>query len=220
MNNLRKYVCKYLFYNINAQSFFYEICNKYDVVLFGGCVRDIIYNKLENWRDIDIVLCNKKGKNLCLKDTMLNFQQKYFDMNIKKNQFGGYKVKFGDLTFDLWMLADTWAFREGILLSERDNLLKSVFLNIDGYAYDWNQNLFLEQCDRKKISMIDIVLEKNPNVLLNLIRAQYLSRKYDIPLSQRLLKKIEYEKSKVNYKKKCIDVQLKHYGKVVINMEE
>lgn len=216
--DVHKIVERYLIKDIYAKKFFDEICDMFDIILFGGCVRDIVYGHISNWRDLDIVLCNKVNVNNNLETIIIKLQRKIKNINIQKNRFNGYKIRFQQLIFDLWMLEDTWAFKEGILIPTRYNLLKSVYLNIDAYAYDWHNSFFLDDCNKKKIHIIDIELERSNNVLLNLIRAQVLGEKYGLPLSRRLLDKIEMERVKENYIEICEKIQLDHYGKIVLNL--
>lgn len=216
--DIHKIVEGYLIKDRYAKKFFDEICDIFDIILFGGCVRDIVCGNITNWRDLDIVLCNKLSENNDLETVIIKMQRKFKNVNVQKNRFDGYKIRFQQLIFDLWMLEDTWAFKEGILIPTRYNLLKSVYLNIDAYAYDWHNRSFLDDCNKKKIHIIDIELEKSNNVLLNLIRAQFLGEKYGLPLSKRLLHEIEMERVKKNYIENCEKIQLEHYGETVLNL--
>lgn len=190
----------------------------FDIILFGGVVRDIILNKVNEIRDIDIVLCPSYD--------ILNDQDRYLSQTIKetgveyrRNQFGGYKIKTFHNCLDVWLLKDTWAFREKLMSVSVENLLNSVYLNIDAYAWNYNKKKFISQCNKKRYDEIDIVLEKSKCEALNLIRAVVLSRKYDLPLSQRIVMKLikifrEWEKLQIN------QMQLKHYGKVMVKKND
>lgn len=190
----------------------------FDVILFGGVVRDALFHKISEIRDIDIVLC-PSNSIINDQDCYLNQIIRESGVRYRKNQFGGYKIITFKNFLDVWLLKDTWAFREKLMPVSVENLLNSVYLNIDAYAWNYNQKKFISQCNVKRYNEIDIVLEKSKCETLNLIRAVVLSKKYGLPLSRRIAIKLyklvrEWEQLQIN------QVQLKHYGEVMVKRED
>lgn len=170
---------------------FADLTECFDIIIFGGAIRDILYNQGQNIRDLDLVLAPKNK----LGDDRQNFiLQKIIDKNCHfsycQNQFQGYKLRGKYNTMDIWLLKDTWAFKQELLDVSTQNLLKSVYLNIDAYAWNYNKKKFISQCDKKKTSVIDIVLEQTACEYLNLIRAIVFGQKYGMYLSDRIIIKL------------------------------
>jgi len=195
-----------------------EVEKTHDIILFGGVVRDYIVGMSLDPRDFDMVLYPRGLQS----DNILTLLRYVFpEDNISKNQFGGYKVQDSHMKADIWLLCDTWAFKEGLLEATLNNLTKSVFLNIDAYAYHFTNMYFIEQCDENNLPYeIDYVLEKNPKLLLNIIRALEFSDKYDIELSTRLRKlAIESLSGRGCIQRAILEQQL-HYGEIILSEEK
>lgn len=105
-----------------------------------------------------------------------------------------------------------------------ENLLNSVYLNIDSLLYYLNENRYINNCDKtyKKIKQLDIILEKTPCEKLNLLRAIIYKNKYSLKMSNRLKKRF------YNYfyadNKNSIDefmiLQKEHYNHCVYTKQE
>ena len=171
----------------NSYNFIMKLMNCYDLYLFGGGVRDLLNNSLEQVRDLDFVIKSKNNEEINL--------ESYIPDNItfKKNRFNGYKIYFDNLIIDIWDIKNTWAFKSNLLDDSVENLLDSVYLNIDSLLYYLNENKYINNCDKtyKKIKQLDIILEKTPCEKLNLLRTINYKNKYSLKISNNL-KKIFY----------------------------
>lgn len=201
---------------------FMALEKKFYIIIFGGAVRDILYGKADNIRDIDVVLYPRYSSDNARQDDLV---EKIIDINCVypyyKNQFNGYKVKGKINTLDIWLLKNTWAFQQKLLSVSPQNLLKSVYLNIDAYAWDYNRKKFISQCDMIKANVIDIVLEESACEYLNLIRAVVFSQKYDMRLSDRITLKLnEMLKRWIQIESEVFAVEKKHYGHIDITEQE
>lgn len=183
-----------------------------ELILFGGVIREYIDNKFDNMpRDFDLVF-NKKVKDTDLERLLDGFDH-------RKNRFGGYKLTLDSLEFDIWEIEDTWAFKEKKVRCKKRNyvsgLQKTVFLNIDSIVY----SLYREKLygDNYKKAMeektLDIILEENPYIELNFLRAIIFKVKYDMGLSERLAENIAgYIRSTKNYLDELYRIQISHYN--------
>lgn len=193
------------------------------IVFFGGVVRDILWKMSDTIRDIDIVLIPRYNyvyaKEKYVLKNVINEHSEI--LPIGYNQFGGYKIKGNKYGMDVWLLDDTWAFRNGILPASATNLLNSVYLNIDSYAFNYSECCFVKNCDKKSYDEIDILLEKSKCEELNIIRAIVFSEKYNMPISNRLREKIKKLLTKWNELEKFLYfIQDKHYGRVLVDKRE
>ena len=65
---------------------------------------------------------------------------------------------------------------------------------------------------------LDVVLEENPFVELNIVRAMVLQNKYKMAYSERLKKIIlQYVTEQQDWLKQLIDIQWKRYNYLVLN---
>lgn len=194
-----------------------EILNCANVYLFGGAVRNYLDDDFENVRDLDFVVDFKKNSHSI--DRFFIKSTKF-----KKNIFGGYKILSNDICIDMWEMKDTWAFRENKICRSVYNLTKSVFLNIDGIVYSMNNGNYINDCNQKyfeirKKNILDTVLEENPCVELNLLRALVLCKKYNMEFSDDLKKIFNIYSYSENFMDYLMYLQLKHYGKQVLSSQ-
>ncbi|WP_051673221.1 hypothetical protein [Bacillus subtilis] len=154
-----------------------------NLLFFGGSIRDLCMapevNKMP--RDFDIAINFKNEEK---------FSALIGNYNYKKNRFGGYKFSISNIDFDVWDLNNTWAFKNKHLKPSKENLAKSVYLNIDGIVYNFNEGLLYDDVFRSSIqnSKLDITLEENPEIELNLLRAIIFKYKYNLNFSEKLHK--------------------------------
>jgi hypothetical protein len=104
----------------------------------GGTLRDLVSGSsmVETGsiipRDVDIVVTNVSLQDL----------QKYFwDLIIRHTRFGGLHlvknlVGICQIHFDIWPLAETWAFRHLSLEPQMSNFILTPFLNLDAVAIE------------------------------------------------------------------------------------
>ncbi|KQU09007.1 MULTISPECIES: hypothetical protein [Bacillus] len=157
----------------NRLNFIEELSNVGDLLFFGGSIRDICLfpDNPPLPRDFDIAIKFKDKTNFDL------ITKKYSN---RRNRFGGFKFKIGNMEFDIWDLENTWAFKNTNLQASEENLAKSVYLNIDGIVYNFNKSKLYDELFRTSIkaSKLDVNLEENPQVELNLLRALVFKDKY------------------------------------------
>ena len=220
--NLHNVLKEYLKENEPADLLFEELTNCGDVYLIGGVLREYKdHQSFENLRDIDIVV-DVKNETLW-NDTFIKF-------GARRNRFGGRKVLFGSLPIDTWDVKQTWAYREGIVICNPDEyisrLSETVFLNIDGIIYDWKRGIWYEEEYRKAMEskILDVVLESNPQIPLNIVRAFILQKRYDMSFSEKLKKIIIRESHKYDsfseFTQMLEEVELRRYGKLFFSKEE
>ena len=202
--------------NKEADRFLNDLLKISDVYLFGGAVRDYLNDNFQNIRDFDFVINSKDG-------SLINIEDYLYDSNTiiyKKNRFGGYKINFNGIIIDIWNLKDTWLFKAGYMKPSINNLINSVYLNIDSLVYLLNNDEYINNCDKnyKDIfhnKIIDIVYKENPYEELNLLRALVLKKRYSFDFSDEIKNKF-YEYSKNNFyafKQNLLKIQQEHYNK-------
>ena len=208
----------------SASNFLDNLMSISTVYLFGGAIRDFFDNSLDSSRDFDFVIETRPGISIdyiSLCETLDNVQ-------CKKNRYDGYKIIFNNLiNVDVWNLEDTWAFRTKKLKPSANNLLKSVYLNIDALVFSLNSNTFLDNCDSvymniRKNHLIDIVFEETPFEELNLLRALVLQKKYSYNLSTRLSQRLKsnFGNDVISAIEILTALQKAHYKKEVLDEYE
>lgn len=181
------------------------------VYIFGGFVRDYLYHYTK-FNDIDFVI---DIESEALKDKLIDLNEK----TVLVNQFGGYKIIFDEIKIDVWALEDTWAIKHGYF--NKGELLKTVYLNIDAYAFDLSSKCFVDKCNISGIpKSIDICFEVNPYEELNLARSIVFSRKYNIPLSSQIISKLVKVKNNEEKRRRFLYLQLKHFGDIRVDLTD
>ena len=198
-------------------NFIETLSNIGELIFFGGSVRDL-YLSNENKsspRDYDIVINLKKN--------IAEFESFLESYEYKKNRFDGYKIKIGITEFDIWRIEKTWAFNNNLLENKEKNLIKSVYLSVDGIAYNYNRKVLydnvLKKTDNDK--EINIVLKNNPQIELNLLRGLIFKQKYKYNLSYEL--KSEYRAFKEinrNLSDILYGLQYEHYKEEKLTLEQ
>ncbi|MDW0114319.1 hypothetical protein QT711_14065 [Sporosarcina saromensis] len=180
-------------------SFIEELANVGDLLFFGGSIRDICLfpDNPPLPRDFDIAI---KFKDKSEFEVIIN---KY---NNKRNRFGGYKFNVANIEFDVWDLENTWAFKNTNLQASEENLARSVYLNIDGIVYNFNKSKVYDELFRTSITSceLDVILEANPQVELNLLRALVFKDKYK-------------EDYKLDFSSKLKNIFKKHFDDELVN---
>lgn len=190
-----------------------------DIIIFGGVVRDYIWGIDCQPRDVDIVL--DAFEKIEITDIAAIVERQLPNCTIGFNRFGGIKIK-KCLEIDLWLLKDTWAFRTGRLTPNIDNLLKSVYLNIDAYAFNLSKTHFICDCQMAEIpENIDIMMKQSFNEDLNLLRAMIYSQKYNMLLSPQIIDRL---KERIHLEKNLWAIfsklQEEHYKECIIDFSD
>lgn len=131
-----------------------------EVLVFGGLLRDIaLYGGDSFNSDIDLVVD-------CSPAVLFDFFE-VFAPSAKKNHFGGYRVKVGGWSIDVWPLKKTWAFASGhVPYVDRHSLLLTTITNWDAIAFSFRDGAlisregYIESLLKKEL---DVVLVENPN---------------------------------------------------------
>jgi len=222
--NLTIEIIKKLKHNKSAYSFITNLMSDANVYLFGGAIRDFFDDRLDQSRDLDFVVEAKHNDSIDIQKYILDFT----DVIYKKNRYDGYKINFeNSVTMDIWNLNDTWAFRNYKLSPSPENLIKSVYLNVDALVYSLNYESFLENCDDiyfqvRKERILDIVFDETPYEGLNLLRALVFQKKYSLNLSEELKAKLlDYIKNNKNIAiDNFINIQMSHYNNIILNKND
>ena len=188
-----------------------------EIIFFGGSIRDLyLANEHQNSpRDYDVVI--NLNRNIT---EFENFLESY---EYRKNRFDGYKIIVGDTEFDIWRIEKTWAFNNKLLENEERNLIESVYLSVDGIAYNYNKkilydNILKDTDDRKEIN---IVLKNNPQKELNLLRGLIFKEKYNYNLSYELKSEYrDFKRMNKNLSKILYDLQYDHYKEEKLTLEQ
>ena len=144
----RKKVCEFISH----------IAAENDVLVFGGCIRDIALFGVKAFdSDIDLVFCGEQEEL----DELLS--------SYTKNKFGGYRLKIGTWDIDIWALRSTWAFKnQHIEFVASSSLLNTTITNWDSIFFSWcNKTLVYSKNYFKDLNdgYLDLVLPDNPNNL-------------------------------------------------------
>lgn len=187
-----------------------------DLYLIGGALREYKdYGKIKKLRDIDIVI------DIKLMDRWNNILKKY---NPGRNKFDGYKIVCSNLIVDIWSINECWAYRENIIKCEPDkyveNLPRTVFLNMDSIVYDMRNDRWFDKIYRvaKDSGILDVVLEDNPHLELNILRAIILKERYQMVFSDKLISIIKKHDTADLYKK-LLMIQEKRYKESIVSAE-
>ena len=103
------------------------------------------------------------------------------------------------------------------------NLPKTVFLNLDAIIYDFNENIWHDEkyLEAMNSRVIDVVLEKNPRILLNIVRAMVLKKRYGMSFSDGLQKIIREQMNlEKDFTGRLLEIQEERYKKVILSGEE
>lgn len=205
----------------NTLNFIEELTNVGDLLFFGGSIRDICLfpDNPPLPRDFDIAIKFKDKNKFEL------ITRKY---NYRRNRFGGFKFKIGNMEFDIWDLENTWAFNNTNLQASEENLAKSVYLNIDGIVYNFNKSKIYDELFRTSIKAckLDVNLEDNPQVELNLLRALVFKDKYKKEYKLKFSSNLKsiYKKYLADESAELVDnlynLQCTHYNKDYLSKEK
>lgn len=147
---------------LEVRNFIRILSQSGEVLVFGGLLRDIaLYGGGKFNSDIDLVVD-------CPSDILFGFFEKYGGLS-GRNHFGGYRVKVGGWSIDVWPMKETWAFVSGYVdCVDRESLLLTTITNWDAIAFSFKDDAlissrdYIESLRRREL---DIVLVENPNRL-------------------------------------------------------
>lgn len=147
------------------------------VALFGGAIRDYCLGK--PYRDLDLVVATNEE----IPDLIP-------DIPLSRNRFSGYRMS-AECQIDVWRLADTWAFKNGLVqMNGLESLTMTTFMNSDAILYDiTGKQAYMHPCFQEFLTgrVLDCNLTENPNPLGAAVRATRLALMHDLSLSPALL---------------------------------
>lgn len=218
MEKFKYEIKKYLKTMPDAKMFFQELMTTGSAYLIGGFPREFLDRGYFTYvRDIDVAVDVEKRD---IWEKLLKSQR------YRRNRFGGYKIFFRYITFDVWEIKKTWGFqhRTRDRFTDYAHLLAdTVFLNIDAVVYDyknehWDMSGYI---DAVRQNMLDVVLEENPQIALNILRSYVLQKKYRMTLSERLKRIILRQREEIpDLAQHLYQLQERRYGKNGYSMED
>jgi hypothetical protein len=191
----------------NAKNIINGLSNEGDLLIIGGSVRDYFENHYRILpRDFDIIV-----------NTSRTDLSSYFGaVKFTTNRYGGYKVLADELTFDIWSINNTWAFKHNkVLFNTLEDLTRTVFFNYDSIIYNLSSCEIYDGGYERAVSekILDIVLDDNPFPTLNVLRALVYRKTYNLMFSEKLHNFIlEWISITDNPLKSLLNIQASHYG--------
>lgn len=187
--------------------------------LFGGALRDLMIGGPSVCpRDIDIVVDGVSVERIA------SVFAEYVE---RRTRFGGLHLNVDGWMFDVWPLAQTWAFREGLVpCTGFAALPKTTFLNVEaaviqlaarpGQRRVMHEHGFFDGVlDRT----LEINLEENPFPVLCVVRSLITAARLDFKLSSRLASYILHHTAHAPVEE-LLAVQASHYGRIESDAEE
>ena len=180
------------------------------VFLFGGVVRDLmIHGATMSPRDVDLVV-----STVDLRDVTAAFSESF----TRRNRFGGLHLTIEGWHFDVWPLAQTWAFRENIFSDASfENLPKTTFLNIEAIAVrlDTEERRYREVhshgfFEALSTRTLEINSEANPYPSLCVLRSLIMAETLRFSVGPKLANYI-CEHANVDEVDELMRVQWEHY---------
>lgn len=135
--------------DFNGAVFFFNWLRKScDVAIVGGAVRTVLTDYKSPIKDFDCCIIVKDREKF-------NAMLKHFE--VTRNNFGGYKVKLYNISFDFWELhtsaGSPKSFKE---------LQYTAHLNFDGIVYDFENDMlyaepFYDCVNSKTVKLINTI---------------------------------------------------------------
>lgn len=219
MKSLETIIIDYLENYPPSLELFQRLKQAGNLYLIGGVLREYRdKGAIQDLRDIDIII------DISRRSIWEGILETY---RPKRNNFGGYKLVCSALIVDIWPLEETWAYREGYVVCRPEEYVQSlpetVFLSLDAIVYDFNGDIWYDEkyLDAMNRRVIDVVLEKNPRILLNILRAMVLKKRYGMRFSDGLRKILrEQMEQESDLAGKLLEIQEKRYRKEILSGEE
>jgi hypothetical protein len=189
--------------------------NSWTAVIFGGVLRDLtLFGASEIPRDVDVVV---KGA------TSGELEEVFGDLVYERNRFGGLRLRPTGWLIDIWLLKDTWAFREHIKAPVSfESLVETTFLNVEAVAAEIPTHPgrarpiytagFFESVNKK---VLDINFEPNPYPGLCVVRSVITALRLNWRISRRLGTYIVEYANKLPTQE-LMNIQSSHYGRIRI----
>jgi hypothetical protein len=191
--------------------------------LVGGTLRDLLVGPGSRYqfvkpRDVDIVVCGATREEL----------RKLFEKRLtleRLTRFGGLHLikplASGDrVLFDIWTLADTWAFCAQKIPPRIEDFPGTTFLNIDSCAIElvepegrqracFDEGFFASIAQR----VVDVNYAPNPYPYVCVVRALVIAARLDFAIARKLAEFI-LTHAEAGGIDALIEAQVSHYGMV------
>jgi hypothetical protein len=137
-----------------------------DTVIFGGMLREFGLGNARTFNsDIDLVTRASRAELLAA----------VRDFSPSVNKFGGLRFVVGRRLFDIWLLEDTWAFRQGFVpLTGFDSLFSTTFFGVDAATLHLTSRKYCfsdAHIRGLKHRVLELNLRENPNPVQRARRA-------------------------------------------------
>jgi hypothetical protein len=198
--------------------------HNWNAYVVGGALRDLLVEPSRSGhfsiapRDIDVVVTDATNSEL------INC---FADLIARHTRFGGLHLvksigQICEVHFDIWTLADTWAFKEFGVKPEIARFPSTPFFNLDSVAIELfpkarRPRTIYEQGFYEGIGskLIDVNFEKNPFPDVCVIRALIMAARLQYALSRRLACFISsWSNQQPNPLATLERAQLSHYGQM------
>jgi len=178
--------------------FFYELLMMGSAYVVGGYFRDFLLNQPS--RDVDVITDLSQVQLISLVNNA--------NVKFKTNRHGGIKISLNQIEIDIWTIENNWAFRNNLVKLNENDILNSIakgcFYNFDSlainlYTFNYSTRYFIECLNRKELNILQensVYKNLNPSIEANILRAIYLSKKYDLKYSSNT---INYLFSKIGF---------------------
>ena len=182
------------------------------VYVFSGVIRDFLTGMTCPVRDVDLVVKKTAHLDLLLRNLR--------NIEVRRNSFGGFKLKYKHLTFDIWGISDTWNIKLHNLNPNPYILINTVFFNFSAIVFDFQKEKFIY--NQKFLKFLntyemDVVNELNPNNALCIINTLYYHHKYGFSIGKNLSKWIrKHFDTHMDFE----GVQKSHFGKILYSKSD
>lgn len=193
---------------------FYNHLKSYgDLIMVGGALRDLTFQ--EEPRDLDLII---------------NYQQDDLDKilegyNYRRNRFGGYNLRIGNIELDVWSISSHWAFKENIYECAFENITRGAFYNFDALALnlqtlDIDIGNFIHTLESKTLdlNLDEEYVHLNPSPSKNIMRALRLKKTWELSLSEKVTNYCYRWIKETNLSlEDLLAIEYKHYGDSILN---
>jgi len=180
------------------------------LVVFGGVLRDLMTDgDACKPRDVDLVVDEHSLRRI---------EEAYAEQIVRRTRFGGLHLRINDVPIDLWSLPHTWAFEQGHIKTDFEQLPRTTFLNVEAVIARFNPSTQTEPeifehgfFEAMRTRVLEINFEPNPFPELCVIRSLVCAMKLRFSIGPRLASYISRQASYCD-DERFEQVQESHYG--------
>lgn len=179
--------------------------------LWGGLVRDLLTTRMIRLpRDIDIVVDGARNDQIW---------ELFRDLPGRRNQFGGIHIENG-IAFDMFAVADAWAFRRGLFPADIEHIPCTPFLNVEAIVVDaeakpGHKRQIISQGFFEGLSseVVDINCESNPYPALCVVRSLVIADTLNFFVGEQLARYLIETGARLS-PDELEQTQVTHYGTI------